>query len=67
MNSPLPGRIEKVNCKDGEWVEMGDVVLILESMKMTIPLRAEKRGKIFCFAEEEEFVPRGKKLFIIED
>lgn len=67
MNASLPGRIEEIKFRDGEWVEEGSAVLIIESMKMNIPLYAKSSGKIFYFVEEDEFVPRGKKLFIIED
>lgn len=67
MNAPLPGRIEEIKFRDGEWVEEGRAVLIIESMKMNIPLYAERSGKIFYLVEEDEFVFRGKKLFIIGD
>lgn len=67
MNASLPGRIEEIKFRDGEWVEEGRAVLIIESMKMNIPLYAKSSGKIFYFVEEDEFVLRGKKLFIIED
>lgn len=67
MNASLPGRIEEIKFRDGEWVEEGSAVLIIESMKMNIPLYTKSSGKIFYFVEEDEFVPRGEKLFIIED
>ncbi|KXB65258.1 acetyl-CoA carboxylase biotin carboxyl carrier protein subunit [Aedoeadaptatus coxii] len=66
MKSPLPGRIEEIRFKNGERVEEGSVVLILESMKMSIPLSAEKSGRIRYFVEDQEAVLRGEKLFIIE-
>ena len=34
MNSPMPGTILKVNVKPGDSVKKGDVLLVLEAMKM---------------------------------
>lgn len=44
--SPLPGKIIKVSTKPGAEVLQGDVLFLLESMKMEHPIRASKDGKI---------------------
>ncbi|WP_153913368.1 sodium-extruding oxaloacetate decarboxylase subunit alpha [Shewanella sp. TC10] len=46
MNAPLSGNIFKVLVKDGDQVNEGDVVIILEAMKMETEVRAETAGVI---------------------
>jgi len=44
ITSPMPGKIVKVNCKKGKKIAKGDVLLIVESMKMENNLHAENAG-----------------------
>jgi len=46
LNAPLAGNIFKVLVSDGENVEAGDVVIIMEAMKMETEIRAVKGGQI---------------------
>ncbi|MCQ9075004.1 sodium-extruding oxaloacetate decarboxylase subunit alpha [Vibrio harveyi] len=46
MNAPLAGNIWKIHTKAGDEVEEGDVLLILEAMKMETEVRAPRSGKI---------------------
>ncbi len=46
LNAPLAGTIWKINVKQGQSVSEGDVVLILEAMKMETEIRASKNGTI---------------------
>ena len=46
VKAPLPGNIWKLNVKDGDVVEKGDVILILEAMKMENNIVAEKNGTV---------------------
>ncbi len=46
LNAPLAGTIWKINAKQGQPVSEGDVVLILEAMKMETEIRASKSGTI---------------------
>ncbi len=46
MNAPLAGNIWKIHTKPGDEVEEGDVLLILEAMKMETEVRAPRSGKI---------------------
>ena len=32
--APMPGAVVKINCRPGEMVKKGDVVIVLEAMKM---------------------------------
>ncbi|MEZ9138896.1 MULTISPECIES: sodium-extruding oxaloacetate decarboxylase subunit alpha [unclassified Shewanella] len=46
MNAPLSGNIFKVLVNDGDQVNEGDVIIILEAMKMETEVRAETAGII---------------------
>ncbi|MFN8193532.1 MAG: biotin carboxylase N-terminal domain-containing protein [Nocardioidaceae bacterium] len=44
--SPMQGTIVKVAVEEGQQVEEGDVVIVLEAMKMEQPLKAHKAGTV---------------------
>ena len=44
--APLPGTVIEVFVKSGEYVEAGQVVLIIEAMKMKNSIRSIRAGKI---------------------
>ncbi len=46
VKSPLPGNIFKINVSVGDSVKKGDVLLIMEAMKMENNVLAEKDGTI---------------------
>ncbi len=46
LTSPMQGTIVKVTVSDGDTVEAGDPVVVLEAMKMEQPLNAHKAGTI---------------------
>ncbi|MAL84126.1 MAG: oxaloacetate decarboxylase subunit alpha [Idiomarina sp.] len=46
IKAPLAGNIFKVLAKEGATVKAGDVVLVLEAMKMETDIKAEKDGKV---------------------
>jgi len=46
LGSPMQGTIVKVAVSDGDTVEAGDLVVVLEAMKMEQPLSAHKAGTI---------------------
>ena len=46
LKAPLPGTITAVNVKVGDKVNAGDVVIILEAMKMQNNIEAENAGTI---------------------
>ncbi|MEI6696682.1 MAG: acetyl-CoA carboxylase biotin carboxylase subunit [Bacteroidota bacterium] len=43
INSPMPGKVIKINVKEGDVVKKGDVLLIIEAMKM--------ENRIYCAKE----------------
>ena len=42
VNSPMPGNIFKVECSVGQAVKAGDVLVVLEAMKMEIEVSAPR-------------------------
>lgn len=44
--SPIPGRIFKINVKEGDKVVKGDVVLIIDAMKMENNITTKKEGTV---------------------
>ena len=46
VDSPMPGNILKVNVTAGQAVKQGDVLLILEAMKMENEIMAPKSGTV---------------------
>jgi len=46
IKSPLPGNIVRVNVSEGDSFKEGDVLLVLESMKMENNVLAEKTGTV---------------------
>jgi acetyl-CoA/propionyl-CoA carboxylase biotin carboxyl carrier protein len=50
--SPMQGTIVKVAVEEGQDVEEGDVIVVLEAMKMEQPLKAHKAGTVTGLAAE---------------
>lgn len=46
LTSPMQGTIVKVASKDGAKVAEGDLIVVLEAMKMEQPITAHKSGKV---------------------
>lgn len=46
LKSQIPGRVVSINVAAGDKVKKGDVVCILESMKMQVSIKAHKDGVI---------------------
>jgi acetyl-CoA carboxylase biotin carboxyl carrier protein len=63
----MAGTVFKVLVQVDDQVEAGQDVIVLESMKMEIPLQAEVGGTVTEIkVEEGEFVNEGGALLIIE-
>ena len=52
LTSPMQGTIVKVAAEDGATVEQGDLVVVLEAMKMEQPLNAHKSGTVSGLSAE---------------
>ena len=67
INSEIAGTVWKIEKQAGEQVAAEEPVLILESMKMEIPVCAPKVGVITeILVAEEEMVSEGATLARIE-
>jgi acetyl-CoA carboxylase biotin carboxyl carrier protein len=67
IEAHITGTVWKIEVKVGDTVEEGDTVLILESMKMEMPVEAEDEGtvaQITC--EEGQAVNEGDTLVVLE-
>ncbi len=67
INCPMPGTILSINVKAGDQVKKGDVLLILEAMKMENEITAPKDGIITSITcTKGESVESGKALATIK-
>ena len=67
VEAHITGTVWKVECAVGDTIEEGDTVVILESMKMEMPVEAEDMGtvaEIRC--EEGQAVAEGDTLVVLE-
>ena len=46
VTSPMQGTIVKVSVEEGQSVAEGDVIVVMEAMKMEQPLKAHKAGTV---------------------
>ena len=68
LTSPMQGTIVKVVAEDGQQVAAGDLVVVLEAMKMEQPLNAHKAGTITGLtAEVGDAVTNGAVICEIKD
>ncbi len=66
IKSPLTGNIFKVNVTVGQTITEGDVVIILEAMKMETEVRATASGTVFSIAVKEgDAVHVGDTLIVL--
>ena len=63
----MPGRVVLVQARAGDAVEPGDVVLVIEAMKMELALKAPRAGVLAeVRATPGEFVEADAVLAILE-
>lgn len=67
VEAPMPGNIWKVLVKEGDNVKAGDILLILEAMKMENEILAPRDGVVVSMnTTEGTTVNTGDKLVVIE-
>lgn len=66
VETSMPGRIVKVLMREGEEVEEGQAVLILEAMKMQNEIKSPRAGRIIRIGPKaNESVETGALLFVV--
>ena len=63
----ITGTVWKVEVAVGDTIEEGDTVVILESMKMEMPVEAEDEGRVAeILCQEGQSVSEGDALVVLE-
>jgi len=67
VKAELVGNVWKIEAQPGQQVEMDDTLIILESMKMEIPVTAPVGGTVKeILVKEQDVVKEGQVLAVIE-
>jgi len=67
LSSEISGSVWKINCNVGDVVEEGQEVLIIESMKMEIPVASNASGTVISIlVVEGEMVDEDQKLIELD-
>ncbi len=67
IKASMAGSVWKIVVAEGDQVSAGQEVVILESMKMEIPITAEKNGVVKSIEKNEgDFVNEGDLLIVLE-
>ena len=63
----ITGTVWKIECRTGDTVKEGDVLVILESMKMELPIEAPKAGRVAeVLVKEGQGVTEGDAVAVLE-
>ncbi|MFD0987985.1 urea carboxylase [Methyloligella solikamskensis] len=66
--SPMPGNVWEVKVEDGSEVKEGDLLLVLESMKMEVPVHADRDGVVHeVRAKKGSPAAQGEVLVVLMD
>jgi acetyl-CoA carboxylase biotin carboxyl carrier protein len=67
VEAHITGTVWKIEVEVGDTVEEGDTVVILESMKMEMPVEAEDEGRVAeILCQEGQSVSEGDALVVLE-
>ena len=68
VKSEITGTVWQVKAQPGDKVESGDVLVVIESMKMEIPVITEDAGEVKqILVKEKDPVAEGQVVAILED
>lgn len=66
INSHIPGSLWKLNVKEGQIVQTGETLAVIESMKMEFPVISDQSGTVSSiFIKESQQLNAGQTLFVI--
>jgi acetyl/propionyl-CoA carboxylase alpha subunit len=67
LSAPMPATVRRIVVKTGDVVKAGDPLVVLEAMKMEMPIRATEAGTVRALrCEEGELVQPGVPLLEID-
>ncbi|WP_252503691.1 biotin/lipoyl-binding carrier protein [Sporosarcina sp. Marseille-Q4943] len=67
LKAAMAGTVFTVNVAEGDEVQVGQVIIVLESMKMEIPVETEVSGKVTAInVQVGDFVNEDDVLAVIE-
>lgn len=67
LKSEVAGKVWQIEAKLGDTIAVDDVIIVLESMKMEIPVEATSAGKLVeLLVAEGDPVDEGQAVAIIE-
>jgi biotin carboxyl carrier protein len=68
LTAPMPATVIRIQSKPGDAVRKGDVLVVLEAMKMELPVRAPADGRVEAVnCREGDLVQPGQPLIELED
>jgi 3-methylcrotonyl-CoA carboxylase alpha subunit len=67
LSSPMPATVVAINVTPGQEVAQGDLLVMLEAMKMELPIKAPRNGRVKSLAcREGELVQPGVPLLELD-
>jgi biotin carboxyl carrier protein len=67
LAAPMPATVVLINVAPGQQVARGDIMIMLEAMKMELPIRAPRDGRVKTIAcRAGELVQPGTALVELE-
>jgi len=67
LSAPMPATVAAVRVTEGQAIQEGDVLIMLEAMKMELPIKAPRAGTVKSIAcREGELVQAGVPLLELE-
>ena len=67
LTAPMPATVIQINVSPGAEVKRGDILLLLEAMKMELPLRAPSDGRVVAIqCTAGQLVQAGATLIELE-
>lgn len=67
VKSNMAGTVWKIVVAEGQEIAEGQDIVILESMKMEIPIAAEKSGTVKqIFVQEGDFINEEDQILVVE-
>ena len=66
MTAPISGTLQAWKCTDGDTVKEGDLLAVMEAMKMETQILSARSGKLVIKAAEGAYVNAGAALGRIE-